>query len=381
MTILPAALYDDPGAIVDPCLWFMDHLRHRRLYPYCDYHGNGGGITVRYDDWGVRSQQWAGLRSVSTSVCGVHVHYVRADPASAAPPGAPVHLLVPPMTGSASMWIDLVPHLRQLGAVVSVDLPGTIAGHTGAPYRHGPRPDLDARFVSAFVRQLRLENQVVLHGWSMGGLVAALAAGLMPNKIRGVVLVAPALPWRLTSRVEALGWQTLGRLVVASGPPTTRMVLRLAGRRILDAKRTAIKDAGSISSGRTHLIGGDPSRVSRAQVDLWLDGLDAARDHPERLAGTATAFASITKAMFITQRSTNEALDAVRVPVLVLWGTDDHVIDPTSLLQHARRPGWTPRPIDDVGHLLPVEAPQIYAQAVCQWLADSRDTRGFGHPT
>ncbi len=323
-----AALYDDPGAIVDPCLWFMDHLRHRRLHPHCDYRGNGGGITVRYDDWGVRSQQWAGLRSVSTSVCGVHVHYVRADPASAAPPGAPVHLLVPPMTGSASMWIDLVPHLRQLGAVVSVDLPGTIAGHTGAPYRHGPRPDLDARFVSAFVRQLRLENQVVLHGWSMGGLVAALAAGLMPNKIRGVVLVAPALPWRLTSRVEALGWQTLGRLVVAAGPPTTRMVLRLAGRRILDAKRTAIKDAGSISSGRTHLIGGDPSRVSRAQVDLWLDGLDAARDHPERLAGTATAFASITKAMFITQRSTNEALDAVRVPVLVLWGTDDHAHRP-----------------------------------------------------
>ena len=138
---------------------------------------------------------------------------------------------------------------------------------------------------------------------------------------------------------------------------------------------------GSISSGRTHLIGGDPSRVSRAQVDLWLDGLDAARDHPERLAGTATAFASIIKAMFITQRSTNEALDAVRVPVLVLWGTDDHLIDPTSLLQHARRPGWTPRPIDDVGHLLPVEAPQIYAQAVRQWLADSRDTRGFGHPT
>ncbi len=328
---------------------------------------------MRYDDWGVRSPQWSGLRSVSTSVCGVPVHYVRADPAAAAPAGAPVHLLVPPMTGSASMWIDLVPHLRQLGAVVSVDLPGTIAGHTGAPYRHGPRPDLDARFVSAFIRQLLLENQVVLHGWSMGGLVAALAAGLTPNRIRGVVLAAPTLPWHLTSRVEALGWQTLGRLVVAAGPPTTRMVLRLAGRRIMDAKRTAITDAGSITSGRTHLIGGDPSRVSRAQVDLWLDGLNEARDHPERLAGTATAFASITKTMFITQRSTNEALDAVRVPVLVLWGTDDHLIDPTTLLQHARRPGWTPRPIDEVGHLLPVEAPQLYAQAVRQWLADSRD--------
>ncbi|KXF49528.1 hypothetical protein AXA44_24230 [Rhodococcus sp. SC4] len=331
--------------------------------------GKEGGITVRYDDWGVRSQQSAGLHSVSTSVCGVPVHYVRAEPASTARRDAPVHLLVPPMTGSASMWIDLVPHLRQLGPVISVDLPGTIVGHTGDPYRHGPRADLDARFVSAFAGQLRLESRVVLHGWSTGGLVAALAATMMPEKARGVVLVAPALPWRRTSAVEALGWQTLGRLVVAAGPPTTRMVLRLAGRRILDAKRTAINDAGAISGGRTDLIGGDPGRVSRAQVDLWLDGLEAAREHPERLAGTAAAFASIVNAMFITQRPTNEALDSVRVPVLVLWGRDDHVVDPTSLMQHARRPGWTSRPIDDVGHLLPVEAPDRYAQAVCQWLA------------
>jgi pimeloyl-ACP methyl ester carboxylesterase len=320
------------------------------------------------------------LRSVSTSVCGVPVHYVRAEPTAAAPPGAPAHLLVPPMTGSASMWIDLVAHLRQLGPVVSLDLPGTIAGHTGAPYRRGPRPDLDARFVAAFVGQLRLEDQVVLHGWSMGGLVAALAAGLMPDTVRGVVLVAPALPWRVTSRVEALGWQTLGRLVLAAGPPTTRLMLRLAGRRILDAKRAAITDAGALTGGRANMAGGDPSRVSPAQVDLWVAGLDAAREHPERLAGTATAFASITKTMFITQRSTNQALDAVRVPVLVLWGTDDPLVDATSLRQHARRPGWTPRPIEDVGHLLPVEAPERYVQAVRQWLADSRDAPKLGHP-
>ena len=138
---------------------------------------------MQYDDWGVRSQQWAGLRSVSTSVCRVPVHYVRAEPVSAAAHEAPVHLLVPPMTGSASMWIDLVPHLRQFGPVISVDLPGTITGHTGAPYRRGPRADLDARFVSAFVRQLRLESQVVLHGWSMGGLVAAWPRGRCPGRL------------------------------------------------------------------------------------------------------------------------------------------------------------------------------------------------------
>lgn len=336
------------------------------------------------EDWGVRSPQWAGLGSVSTSVCGVEVHYVHAEPAPSAAPDAPVHVLIPPMTGSASMWIDLASHLRQLGTVVAVDLPGTITGHTGAPYRHGPRPDLDARFVAAFVRRLRPESPVVLHGWSMGGLVAALAAGLVPGKVRGVVLAAPALPWHLSSPVEVLGWQTLGRLVVAAGPPTTRLVLRLAGRRIVDAKRTAIDDAGPLPSGRTQLVGGDLSRVSHAQVDLWLADLDAARARPELFAGAATAFAQTTRGMFINQRSTNESLDAVHVPVLLLWGTDDQLVDPPSLLQHARRPGWTPRPIDGVGHLLPVEAPDQYVHAVGQWLADDRaggqSARATGRP-
>ena len=326
---------------------------------------------MRCDDWGIRSRQWAGLRSVSTSVCGVPVHCVHAEATFAAAQGAPVHLLVPPMTGSASMWLDLVPHLRRLGPVVSVDLPGTITGHTGNPYRRGPSADLDARFVSAFVRQLRLDDQVVLHGWSTGGLVAALAAGMMPEQTRGVVLVAPTLPWRRTSSAEALGWQTVGRAVVAAGPPLARIVLRLAGGRIVDAKRGAILDARAASPVRGGLVGGDPGRVSRAQVDLWLDSLEVAREQPDRLAGTAAAFASVLRTMFITRRPTNEALDAVRVPVLLLWGTDDPLVDPASLTQHARRSGWTPRPVEGAGHLLPVETPDLCAQVVGQWLADT----------
>ncbi|WP_100414747.1 alpha/beta fold hydrolase [Mumia flava] len=298
----------------------------------------------------------------------MRVHFVRAEPASEAPPDAPVHVLVPPMTGSASMWMDLVPPLRQLGAVVSVDMPGSIAGGTDDPYRHGPRPELDARFVRAFVRHLGHEK-VVLHGWSMGGLVAALAAGLMPEQVRAVVLVAPALPWRRTSRGEALGWHTVGRLAVVAVPPAARILCRLAGPRLLDTKRTAVGGAGTPTSGVDRITGSDLSRISRAQIDLWIDSLDAARAHPERLAPAAAAFASTTRAMFVAQKSTNQALDDVRVPVLVVWGTADQLIDPPSLRMHARRPGWTARPIEDVGHLLPLEAPAVYVHEVSAWLA------------
>ena len=69
------------------------------------------------------------------------------------------------MSAPARAWIDLIPHLRQFGPVISVDLPGTMAGHTGASYRRGPCADLDARFVTAFVRQPRLEACCTAGRW------------------------------------------------------------------------------------------------------------------------------------------------------------------------------------------------------------------------
>jgi pimeloyl-ACP methyl ester carboxylesterase len=178
-----------------------------------------------------------------------------------------------------------------------------------------------------------------LHQRGEGG---AVPGGRRQRGVAKVVgsCVAPPDP----IQAAALGWQTLGRLVIAAGPPTTRLLLRMAGRRIMDAERTAITDPGAVSGGRANILGRVPSRVSPAQVDLWLDGLDAARGHPERLAGAATAFASITRTMFITQRSTNQALDAVRVPVLVLWGTDDPLV--------ARRTGLPPLDlVDEAGEV------------------------------
>lgn len=131
---------------------------------------------MRYDDWGERAPRWAGIRSVMTSLAGVPVHYLAAEAVSTADDAAPTHVLVPAMTGDASAWIDLVGPLRELGPVVAVDPPATVTGHTGAPYRRGPRAETDARFVRAFVEHLDL-GPVVLHGWSMGRLVATLEPG------------------------------------------------------------------------------------------------------------------------------------------------------------------------------------------------------------
>jgi pimeloyl-ACP methyl ester carboxylesterase len=155
----------------------------------------------------------------------------------------------------------------------------------------------------------------------------------------------------------------------------TRRLLRLGGRRIVEAKQSALAE-GAVSDRHHGLLGGGLSSVSPAQVDLWLDDLQASGSHPQRLTGAVSAFAAVTKSMFIAQQSTNEALDSILAPVMVLWGRNDPLVDTSSLMWHARRPGWTPRLLDQVGHLLPVEAPELYVQAVAEWLTDEAEQSG-----
>jgi pimeloyl-ACP methyl ester carboxylesterase len=206
----------------------------------------------------------------------------------------------------------------------------------------------------------------VLHSWSMGGLVALSAAELAPSRVSGLVLAAPTLPWRRTARFETLGWHTVGRAALALGEPLARLALRVPWVRERSSLRREVETAEMFTGERASTAGGDPTLVSREQVAVYaeeLQGID-----PRRFAGTVTAFASATAAMFVDQRSTVQLLDRVTVPVLLLWGTDDPLIDQPSHRLHAQRPGWTAHPVDKAGHLLPVERPGEYVAAVRAWM-------------
>src|SRR5262249_56391611 len=114
-------------------------------------------------------------------------------------------------------WVERTRRVAAGGRVSAPDLRGTLAGHTASPHRSAARAQINARFLRAFTATLGLAD-VVAHGWSMGGLVALLFADLAPERVGGLVLVAPTLPGPLSAAQE-LGWQTLGRLTVATGSP------------------------------------------------------------------------------------------------------------------------------------------------------------------
>lgn len=69
---------------------------------------------------------------------------------------------------------------------------------------------------------------------------------------------------------------------------------------------------------------------------------ELARIDPRRSAGTVTAFASALTAMFIEQQSTLQLLDRIPAPVLLLWSTNDPLIDQPSY-RRSHRVGVTGR--------------------------------------
>jgi pimeloyl-ACP methyl ester carboxylesterase len=312
-------------------------------------------------DWGERSPRWAGISSQTVEVCGRSVHFLTAD---ATRPEAPTHLLIHGMTGSATNWLDTVRPLTARGQVIAPDLPGTLAGHTASPHRSAARAEINARFLRAFTARLGLRD-VVAHGWSMGGLVTLLFADLAPERVGGLVLVAPTLPGPL-SATQALGWQTLGRLAVSAGSPALRGLLRLTGRRLLELSKRRYATPEALSAYCLATLGADPSRLSHDITALWAEELDEIP--ADRMPDAVTAFASAVRALYVRRRPVREAIDRVSVPTLLLWGDRDPLIGrPVIDDLAARRPDWSHHVVESVGHLLPLEVASAYADVVGQW--------------
>ena len=323
--------------------------------------------TLRYDDWGGRSPRWAGVRSETVDVRGTAAHVLRADAGTDAPPGAPTHLLLHPMTSGATMWLDVINPLTALGPVVAPDLPGAVLGETAAPIPQAGKAQPRARFVRALTSALGLER-VVVHGWSMGALVALRFAAATPERVAGLVLVGAPLPVPM-SKPERLGWRTVGRAALELGTALSRVAVRLGGSRAA-ARKSRYTDPDQPSTRIDKAAGGDLSRCSREFFALLSEQLGELASKPGRMDASVLAFASVLDAILIDQRPTLAAIQTVKAPTLVMWGDQDPFIEQPMVDQIAElRPDWQFEQFARAGHLLPVELPDEYVRLVGTWLA------------
>jgi pimeloyl-ACP methyl ester carboxylesterase len=325
------------------------------------------GAMQPYADLGDRSPRWAGIRSEFAHVEGIRVHLLRVDAAAVAPPDAPTHLLLHGIGSTAVAWLDVMGPLTRLGPVVAVDLPG--AGRTVPPDHRAARPEAHARLLGPLVRALGLERTVV-HGWSMGGLVAVRFARREPQHVGRLVLANPGLPGPLGT-FAILGWQTVGRLVLSAGAPVARWLLRFLVRRM------AAK--GTLPTSRPELIGGDLSRMSPEIAALLSEERVWVMSQPWRIDGYVTQWAATTSAMYVRRRPAADAVDHVTAPVLVLWGDDDPLVGRAVIDRVvARRPEWKLHVFPSVGHAPPLEVPDAYVDAVTRWSGDPVPAGGEG---
>jgi pimeloyl-ACP methyl ester carboxylesterase len=316
---------------------------------------------VQYADWGERAARWSGIRSETVDVRGTKVHYLITDQART-PPG-PVHLLVPNPANSASNWLDVLAELQPHAHAIAVDLPGTIAGHTALPNRRAAGIQTNALFLRDFADALHLD-QIVLHGWSAGGMIAVLFAAQAPERVARLVLVLPALPPPLSAS-EARMWRTLGGPGLAIAAPLALVLVRLAGRRILAAQLRVLDDPASIANSRWN-AGGDLTRMSPELTTLLRHEM-AATD-PTRLQSAVTVYASLMSLMFVRRRPVLDAVHQLTTPTLLVWGDDDRLTPRASIDDWtAQRPDWSLAILHRVGHAPPIEAADDYTRAVIDW--------------
>jgi pimeloyl-ACP methyl ester carboxylesterase len=259
--------------------------------------------------------------------------------------------------------MDVIRPLAAHGPVIAPDLPG--AGRTRPLHPRAGRADRGVHFLADLCQALDLKR-VVLHGHSMGGLVSALFAARQPERVARLVLTSPALPGRPDPPRYLWVW----RLALGLAPRLARIPMR-AGLRWKAAQWRRWRDDPTDPQLAEAIarMGTDAARISPALLSLIDEEIERYR-LPWRIDGAIQAAVSTLAAMTVDEGMVRAELGRIEAPTVVLWGDQDRVI-PRRLVDGLMElhPAWAFRPVDGLGHLLPLEAPDTYVEVVAEWMS------------
>jgi pimeloyl-ACP methyl ester carboxylesterase len=233
---------------------------------------------VSYYNESMYVRDWfAGVRSGEVMVGGHRLHYETEGPAG----GLPV-VLVHGLGSRAEDWRNLAPYLAKAGFRVYLpDLIGYGRSEKPADFSYSVHDEADV--VLGFLDALDLK-QVDLGGWSMGGAIVQHVAADHPERVRRLMLfnsaglfVLPSWDQKLFTPQSAAELDQLDILLMPNPPRVPAFVAR---------------DILRVSNGRAWII-------HRAFAEM-LTGKDA----------------------------TDKLLPQLKMPVLIIWGGEDHITPP-----------------------------------------------------
>ena len=272
---------------------------------------------------------------------GVEVHHEVYGPVDAAP-DTPTLLMAHHFYGSTPVWDRLTPLLSDRYRIVTWDRPGF--GLTERPL-HGMLPhnpytrEAAARLGWSLLDALDVEDAVLV-GASAGGTNVLEMYAMAPDRVRAIVLLAPAI----TGDVGA--------------PPQLRRLLRTTPLRRL-GPRVVERFIGDITPERSTRSWNDPSRAHDIDLAAYRDLV--------RVEGWSRGLWEVMTAE--GPPDLRRVLRSITVPTLVVTGAQDRTIAPRwGRWVAAVVPGGRFELLPDCGHVPHQERPEELARFVRPFL-------------
>jgi 4,5:9,10-diseco-3-hydroxy-5,9,17-trioxoandrosta-1(10),2-diene-4-oate hydrolase len=280
-----------------------------------------------------QAPEWRnGVADVFVEVDGARVHLLRAG---FGPPLVMIHGLV----GSAVNWRRNIGPLSTVASVYAIDLVNM--GKSQRVAGLDPGLAATAERVAACMDALGIA-QADIAGHSHGGSVAMMLAVGHPERVRSLILFAPANAFCSLGTYLVRFYNTaVGRFVAHLVPKMPRWIHSFALKRMY----------------------GDASRVTPDTVEGYSEGL--------RVPGTIPHILGILAMWFPDMKRLRDLLPAIAsVPTLLVWGDKDRAVGLESGRELARlMPGAKLQIIEGAGHVTFDERPEECNAVMLEWLA------------
>jgi pimeloyl-ACP methyl ester carboxylesterase len=286
---------------------------------------------------GRAANEFADADSRFVDINGVTIHYKQYGR------GEPTLILLHGTLATAFTWREVVEPLARAGTVIAYDrpafglssrpMPGEWTGTS--PYGH----EAQAEMLVALMDALGIQRAILV-GNSLGGEIAALAAQQCPERVAGLVLVAPVqaghgVPGLLAALLSTPQMRRLGPLLLREKAADFGM--RLYDDSWHDPARIDPRDVDEYSQ--------------MLQVENWDRGL-------WELSIAARPFESLSH------------YETITVPTLVMTGDDDRMLGTEENVRLADRiPGARLVVIPECGHVPQEECPEASVQNVTGFAA------------
>ena len=265
----------------------------------------------------------------------------------------PLMVLVHGIASSHLNWMGVGPVLARRHRVVAVDLPGYGLSRLG---EDPASVQNSQKYLDRFIDHVAGGERVVLWGHSMGGLVSILQTAAHPEKVRRLLLLAPAAPF---PRRAVIGPMAFPFLFAMLAPRRSAAVLKRGGARLEPEK--LVRQALKRISAPTSTI---PEDIILAHIDL-LNMQREQHDWTERaLIESAASLVKTTT----RRRQYRRVIQDIHVPVLLMHGTRDRLVPyAAGTWLHRQRPDWSWRPLRGLGHMAQMEDADLVLDTIAEW--------------